>query len=440
MDKKRVLILGAAGRDYHVFLQYFKDNPYYDVVAFTQNQIPGIENRSFPKKLAGRLYKMDIPFYPESQLTYLIKKLRVDKVIFAYSDVSHEYVMHKASMCLAAGADFYLLGPSSTMITNNIPIIAVCAVRTGAGKSQTSRKIGIILREKGYKVVAIRHPMPYGDLLKEEVQRFSSYDDLKKADVTIEEREEYEPWIKLGIPIYAGVDYKKIIKRAEKEAQVVIFDSGNNDLPFYKPDMHIVVVDPHRAGHELKYHPGEANFLMADVFVVNKIDTAPKGGIKTVLANIKQYNPQAKVIMAKSKIIVDKPEMIKNKRVLVVEDGPTLTHGEMKFGAGTVAAKMYKAKVIIDAEKYAVGSIKEVYKKYSHLKKILPAMGYSHKQMKDLRDTINRAKCDVVIDGSPFDLSKLLKINKPIVNVDYELHEVGKLNLKKLLKNFKIKK
>ena len=440
MKKKRVLIMGAAGRDYHVFLQYFKDNPYYKVVAFTQNQIPGIENRSFPKKLAGRLYKRNIPFYPESQLTYLIKKLKVDKVVFAYSDVSHEYVMHKASECLAAGADFYLLGPSSTMITNNIPIIAVCAVRTGAGKSQTSRKIGIILREKGYKVVAIRHPMPYGNLIKQEVQRFSSYEDLKKADVTIEEREEYEPWIKLGIPIYAGVDYKKIIKKAEKEAEVIIWDAGNNDLSFYKPDLHIVVVDPHRAGHELLYHPGEANFRMADVIVVNKIDTAPKEGIKIVLENIKKYNPRAKVIMAKSKIIVNKTDMIKNKRVLVVEDGPTLTHGEMQYGAGTVAAEKYGAKLIIDAEKYAIGSIKEIYKKYPRLKKVLPAMGYSHRQMKELEKTINRAHCDVVIDGSPFDLSKLLKINKPIVNVDYELDEVGKLNLRKLLKNFKIKK
>ena len=425
---------------YHVFLQYFKDNQYYEVVAFTQNQIPGIENRSFPKKLAGRLYKRNIPFYPESQLPYLIKKLKIDKVVFAYSDVSHEYVMHKASICLAAGADFCLLGPSSTMITNNIPVIAVCAVRTGSGKSQTSRKIGIILKEKGYKVAAIRHPMPYGSLIKQEVQRFSSYEDLKKADVTIEEREEYEPWIKLGIPIYAGIDYKKIIKKAEKEAEVVIWDGGNNDLSFYKPDLLIVVVDPHRAGHELLYHPGEANFRMADVIVVNKIDTAPKDGIKIILENIKQYNSKAKVIMAKSKILVNKPDMIRNKRVLVVEDGPTLTHGEMQYGAGTVAAERYKSKNIVDAQKYAVGSIKEVYKKYPRLKKILPAMGYSHKQMKDLEITINKVKCDLVIDGSPFDLSKLLKINKPIVNVDYELDEVGKLNLKKLFKIFKIKK
>ena len=276
MDRKRVLIMGAAGRDYHVFLQYFKNNPYYEVVAFTQNQIPGIEKRSFPKELAGRLYKNNIPFFSESKLTYLIKKLKIDKVVFAYSDVSHEYVMHKASECLAAGADFSLLGPSSTMITNNIPIIAICAVRTGSGKSQTSRRIGVILKEKGYKMAAIRHPMPYGNLIKQEVQRFANYDDLKKADVTIEEREEYEPWIKLGIPIYAGVDYKKIIKRAEKESDIIVYDSGNNDLSFYKPDLLIVVADPLRAGHELRYHPGEANFRMADVIIINKIKMSYK--------------------------------------------------------------------------------------------------------------------------------------------------------------------
>lgn len=443
MEKKRVLIMGAAGRDYHVFLQYFKDNPYYEVVAFTQNQIPGIENRSFPKKLAGRLYKKEIPFYPESKLTYLIKKLKVDKVVFAYSDVSHEYVMHKASECIAAGADFYLFGPSSTMITNNVPVIAVCAVRTGSGKSQTSRKIGIILKERGYKVAAIRHPMPYGDLIKQEVQRFSSYEDLKKADVTIEEREEYEPWIRLEIPVYAGVDYKKIIEKVEKEADVIIFDGGNNDLPFYKPDLHIVVVDPHRAGHELRYHPGESNFRMADVILINKIDSAKKSDIEIVKNNIQQYNPKAEVVMAKSEIFVDNQKVIKNKRVLVVEDGPTLTHGEMQYGAGTVAAERYGAKSIIDAEKYAVGSIKEVYKKYPRLKKILPAMGYSHKQMKDLENTINRAKCDLVIDGSPFDVSKLLKIKKPIVNITYELDEKASKQLEKIvmktLKRLKIK-
>ncbi|MBS3151334.1 GTPase [Candidatus Woesearchaeota archaeon] len=436
MEKKRVLIMGAAGRDYHVFLQYFKDNPYYEVVAFTQNQIPGIENRSFPKKLAGRLYKKNIPFYPESQLPKLIKKLKVDKVVFAYSDVSHEYVMHMASIAIASGADFYLLGPSSTYIENKIPIISVCAVRTGSGKSQTSRKIGQILRDWGYRVVAIRHPMPYGDLIKQEVQRFARYEDLDKGNATIEEREEYEPWINLEIPIYAGVDYRKILKKAEKEADIIIWDGGNNDLSFYKPDLHIVVMDPHRAGHELRYHPGEANFRMADVLIVNKIDTARKEDIKIVLNNIKQINPRAKVIMAESRLIVDKPELIREKKVLVVEDGPTLTHGEMKFGAGTVAAERFKAGSIVDAERYAVNSLKKVYRKYPLLKKVLPSMGYSKSQIKDLQKTINQAKCDVVIDGTPVNLERLIKINKPIVTVNYELHEVGKLDLIKVLKKF----
>ncbi|MBI2663352.1 GTPase [Candidatus Woesearchaeota archaeon] len=437
--KKRVIILGAAGRDYENFLTYFKNNPNYDVVAFTQAQIPGIEKRKFPKELAGRLYKKDIPFYPEEKLPELIKKLKVDEVVFSYSDVSHEYVMHLASISLANGADFVLLGPKSTMIKSKKPLISVCAVRTGSGKSQTSRKIGVILKNLGYKVVAIRHPMPYGNLIKQRIQRFANYGDLRKNNVTIEEREEYEPWINNDIVIYAGVDYKEILKEAEKEADVIIWDGGNNDLPFYYPDLHIVVLDPHRAGHELLYHPGEANFRMADVIIVNKIDTAKKEDIRMVLNNIKQINPKAKIIMAKSKVTADNPELIKNKNVLVVEDGPTLTHGGMTYGAGTVAAKKYRAKSIVDAERYAVNSIKGVYKRYRHLKKILPAMGYGNKQIKDLQDTINKVKCDVVIDGSPVNLKRLIKINKPIVNVSYELEEVGKLNLEKLLKGFKIR-
>ena len=437
--KKRVIILGAAGRDYHNFLTYFKDNPNYEVVAFTQAQIPGIEKRKFPKQLAGRLYKKDIPFYPEEKLSELIKKLNVDEVVFSYSDVSHEYVMHLASISIANGADFVLLGPKSTMIKSKKPLISVCAVRTGSGKSQTSRKIGTTLKKMGYKVVAIRHPMPYGNLMKERVQRFANYNDLRKNNVTIEEREEYEPWINNNIIIYAGVDYKEILKQAEKEADVIIWDGGNNDLPFYYSNLYIVVMDPHRAGHELLYHPGEANFRMADVIVVNKIDTAKKEDIRMVLNNIKQINPKARVIMAKSKVIADNPELIKGKNVLVIEDGPTLTHGGMTFGAGTVAAKIYKAKSIVDAEKYAVKSIKEVYKRYRHLRKILPAMGYGKKQIKDLQDTINKVKCDIVIDGSPVNLQRLIKINKPIINVNYELEEIGKLNLEKLLKGFKIK-
>ncbi|MDP6642334.1 MAG: cyclic 2,3-diphosphoglycerate synthase [Candidatus Nanoarchaeia archaeon] len=437
--KKRVIILGAAGRDYHNFLTYFKNNPRHEVVAFTQTQIPGIEKRKFPKQLAGRLYKKNIPFYPESKLPKLIKKLKVDEVVFSYSDVSHEYVMHLASIVISNGANFILLGPNSTMIKSKKPIISVCAVRTGSGKSQTSRKIGIILKNWRYKVVVIRHPMPYGNLTKQKIQRFANYDDLKENDVTIEEREEYEPWINNKIVVYAGVDYKEILKKAEKEADVIIWDGGNNDLPFYYPNLHIVVVDPHRAGHELLYHPGESNFRMADVFVINKIGTSNKENVKKVFDNIKKINPKAKVIFAKSDIIVDKPWLIKNKRVLIVEDGPTLTHGGMTYGAGSVAAKKYKAKSIIDAERYAEKSIKKVYEEYDHLKKILPAMGYGKKQIKSLQKTINKSKCDVVIDGSPVNLLKLIKINKEIVNVDYELNEVGRLNLEKVLKKLKIK-
>ena len=439
MKKFKVIIAGAGGRDFHNFLTYFKDNKSYKVVAFTQTQIPGIANRKFPKKLAGKLYKKDIPFYPEEKLPWLIKKFDIDEVVFAYSDVSHEYVMHLASIVLANGADFILLGPKSTMIKSKKPVISVCAVRTGAGKSQTSRKIGLILKKLGYRVVAIRHPMPYGNIWKQRVQRFTNYNDLKKNNVTIEEREEYEPWINNGIVVYAGVDYKEILKQAEKEADVILWDGGNNDFSFYYSDLKIVVLDPHRAGHELKYHPGEANFRSADVFVINKIDTAKKSEINLLLKNIKEINSKAKIILAKSKVIVKNSEKIRGKNVLVVEDGPTLTHGGMSFGAGTVAAMRYKARNIVDAEKYASGSIKEVYKKYLHLKKILPAMGYDKKQIEELQETINKAKCDLVIDGSPVNLNKLIKVNKPIIDVDYELEEVGKLNLQKILKGFKIK-
>ena len=437
--KKRVIILGASGRDFHNFLQYYKNNQNYEVVAFTQTQIPGISKRKFPKELAGKFYKNDIPFYPEDNLPELIKKLKVDEVVFSYSDVSHEHVMHLASIVIANGANFILLGPKSTMIKSNKPVISVCAVRTGAGKSQTARKIGLILKNLRYKVVAIRHPMPYGNLIKQKIQRFANYYDLKKHNVTIEEREEYEPWINNNIVVYAGVDYKEILERAEKEADVIVWDGGNNDLPFYYPSLHIVVLDPHRAGHELLYHPGESNFRMADVFVINKINTALKKNISIVLKNIKKINPKAKIIFAKSKIIVDNPRLIKDKRVLVIEDGPTLTHGGMTYGAGTVAAKKYKAKSIINAEKYAVKSIKKTYTEYRHLKKILPAMGYGKKQIQDLQETINKAKCDIIIDGSPVNLQRLIKINKPIVNVTYELSEIGKLNLVKILKDFKVR-
>lgn len=432
MKKRNIAILGAAGRDYHNFLMKYKDNPSYDVKFFTIEQIPGLEKRKFPKKLAGRLYKKDIPTFPEEKLAELIKKYKIDDVVFSHSDLSHVRVMHEASISLAKGANFVLLGLKDTMIKAKKPVISVCAVRTGSGKSQTTRKVAEILKSKGKKVVAIRHPMPYGDLWKQRCQRFGKYSDLKKHKCTIEEREEYEPWIKLGVPIYAGVDYRLILKQAEKEADIILWDGGNNDLPFYFPDLHIVIVDPHRPGHGLLYHPGETNLRMADVIVINKIGTAPKEGIKTVETNIKKTNPKAIVIRAESKLIVSDKSLLRNKKAIVVEDGPTLTHGGMSFGAGYIAAKKYGAK-IISPKKYAIGSIKSVYKKYKQVSDVLPAMGYGKKQIKELEKTINRAKCDVVVDATPVNLSKIIKINKPIVRVEYVLKERG-LSLKDVLR------
>ncbi|MBI1978706.1 MAG: GTPase [Candidatus Aenigmarchaeota archaeon] len=433
MKPKRILIMGAAGRDFHNFNTVYRDKPNYEVVAFTATQIPGISGRLYPKELAGSLYPKGISIYTEKQLPELIKKFKVDQVVFAYSDAPHEYVMHKASVSLANGADFVLLGPNSTMLKSSKPVISVTAVRTGSGKSQVTRKIAKILKEQGKKVVVIRHPMPYGDLKKQIVQRFATYEDLDWYNVTIEEREEYEPHINNGIVVYAGVDYEKILRRAEKEADIILWDGGNNDISFLKSDLYIVVVDPHRAGHELTYHPGETNLRMADVVIVNKIDSAKKSDIQQVIRNTKSVNTKAKIILAKSIVTVDKPELIKGKKVLVVEDGPTLTHGGMPYGAGTVVAAKYRSK-IVDARKYAVGSIKEIYKKYSHLTKELPAMGYSKKQTKELERTINSAKCDAVIDATPVTLPRIMKINKPIVQVGYELEEVGKLNLEKVIK------
>jgi predicted GTPase len=435
MEKRRVLILGAAGRDFHDFNTFFRSNPEYEVVCFTAAQIPGISGRKYPPSLAGSLYPKGIPIYDEKELPQLIKKFNIDAVVFAYSDVSHEYVMHKASLALSCGADFTLLGPKSTQLKSIKPVIAVCAVRTGSGKSQTSRKIVSILREHNLKTVVIRHPMPYGDLEKESVQRFATYEDLEKNKCTIEEREEYEPHLENGAIVYAGVDYEKILRQAEQEAQIIVWDGGNNDLSFIKPNLSITVLDPHRAGHELKYHPGEANFLLADVLVINKMDSATPEEIKILESNIKQYNSKAIVIKANSGLIIDNPETMRGKTALVIEDGPTITHGGMSFGAGTVAAQKYGAK-IIPAEKYAVGSIKEIYKKYTHLKNILPAMGYNTHQIKELEKSINSAKCEIVIDGSPVNLSRLLRINKPIVNVRYYLDEIGKPNLETIIQGF----
>ena len=425
--------MGAAGRDFHNFNVYFRENSQYEVVAFTATQIPGIEGRVYPPELAGPNYPNGIPIYPEEELPELIRKYNVDEVVFAYSDVSHEYVMHRASIALAAGADFRLMGPSTTMLKAKVPVVSVCAVRTGCGKSQTSRKVAKILKANGYRVVVVRHPMPYGDLRKQICQRFATFEDLDKYECTIEEREEYEPHLRNGIIVYAGVDYEKILREAENEADIIVWDGGNNDLPFYKPDLHIVVTDPHRPGHELKYHPGEANLRMADVVVINKVDTAKPENIEAVEKNIKDVNPKAIIVKAASPMTVENPELIKGKRVLVIEDGPTLTHGEMPYGIGAIAAEKLGASEIIDPRPYAVGSITDAYKKYTHLGPILPALGYGEHQIRELEETINKAPCEVVVVGTPIDLRKLIKINKPAVYVRYELQEVGSPNLKEIL-------
>ncbi|MFH1584277.1 MAG: cyclic 2,3-diphosphoglycerate synthase [Actinomycetota bacterium] len=436
MEPKKVVIMGAAGRDFHNFNVYYRNNPDYKVVAFTATQIPDIHGRKYPAELAGNLYPDGIPIYSENELEKIIKEDKVDEVVFAYSDVSHNYVMHTASRTQSVGANFILLGPNSTMIKSEKPVVSVCAVRTGSGKSQTSRRVSKILIESGKKVVVIRHPMPYGDLVKQRCQRFENYDDLDRYECTFEEREEYEPHIESKIVVYAGVDYEEILRKAEKEAEIILWDGGNNDFPFYFPDLHIVVADPHRPGHELLYHPGETNLRMADVVVINKIDTAAADKIINVQENIKSVNPKAKVVFAESPISIDRPELIRNKRALVIEDGPTLTHGEMSFGAGFIAAQRAEASEIIDPRPYAVGSIKDIYKKYTHLEKILPAMGYSDEQIKELEQTIINSPCEVVVVGTPINLLKLIKINKPAVRVKYELKDVGTPNLKQIIKQF----
>jgi predicted GTPase len=434
MSKTRVLIMGAAGRDFHNFNVYFRDNADYEVVAFTATQIPNIEGRLYPPELAGKLYPKGIQIYPESDLVKLIRELRVDQVIFAYSDVPHEVVMHKASIALAAGADFRLMGGNTTMVKSTKPVISVCAVRTGAGKSQTTRCVISILRELGYKVVSVRHPMPYGDLVKQAVQRFADYADLDRYECTIEEREEYEPHINLGAIIYAGVDYEAILREAEKEADIIIWDGGNNDLPFYRPDLHIVVDDPHRPGHDMTYHPGEANLRSADVVVINKIDTADLENIATVRRNIRAVNPKAIVIEAASPIFIQDPNAIVGKDVLVIEDGPTLTHGEMAYGAGIVAAQRFGAAHIIDPRPYAVGTIAETYKKYPKTGPVLPAMGYGGQQVADLAKTINNTPCDLVIIATPIDLRRVIEINRPTQRVSYELQEIGQPSLMDVIK------
>lgn len=429
----KVIIMGAAGRDFHNFNTYFRDNKQYEVVAFTATQIPGIEKRMYPPELSGPNYPDGVPIYSEEKLTELIKEHNVDQVVFSYSDVSHEYIMDKASIVLASGADFRLLSPSATMLKAKVPMVSICAVRTGCGKSQTSRRICKILKEMGYKVVVIRHPMPYGDLRKQVCQRFASMDDLDTHKCTIEEREDYEPHIANGFVVYAGVDYEKILRAAEKEADIIIWDGGNNDVPFYVPDLHMVLVDPHRPGHELTYHPGETNLRMADVVIINKVKTANPENIEIVQKNIKSVNPDATVVKAASPITVDDAELIRGKKVLVVEDGPTLTHGNMKYGAGTIVAEKLGASVV-DPRPYAVGSIKDAFKKYSHIEALLPAVGYGKKQIKELEETINATPCDTVVIGTPIDLRQALQLNKPAVRVRYELQEVGKPNLEDVLR------
>lgn len=436
MDRKKVIIMGAAGRDFHNFNTFFRDNSEYEVIGFTATQIPNIEERKYPKELAGELYPDGIPIFPENELTSLIKDKNVEFVVFSYSDVSHTYVMHKASEVLAAGAHYLLLGSKDTMLKSEKPIIAICAVRTGSGKSQTTRRVTDILAAHGKKVVVIRHPMPYGDLKEQIVQRFSKYEDLEKHKCTIEEREEYEPHIEKGIVVYAGVDYEKILREAENEADIILWDGGNNDIPFYKPDLHIVVLDPLRAGHELLYHPGETNLRMCDVAIINKIDSAKKADVEKVRKNIKDVNPDATIIEANSPVSVDKPDLIKDKKVLVIEDGPTLTHGGMSYGAGFVAAERAGVQAVIDPRPFAVRTIKETFNKYPQTGKILPAMGYGEEQIKDLEETINSSPVDAVIIATPIDLSKLIKINKPSVRVKYKLEEIGDITLSNVLNPF----
>jgi predicted GTPase len=424
MAKRKVVIMGAAGRDFHNFNCIFRNNPEVEVVAFTATQIPDIEGRVYPPSLAGPLYPAGIPIFPESDLEKLVKQHDVDDVWFSYSDVPHQYVMDKGSHVIAWGANFGVCSVKLTMLKSTKPVIAICAVRTGVGKSQTTRYVSRILKGLGKKVVAIRHPMPYGDLAKQACQRFATYEDLDTHECTIEEREEYEPHIDSGFIVYAGVDYEMILREAEKEADVILWDGGNNDTPFYKPDLLITLLDPHRPGHELTYYPGESNFLMADLLIVNKVQTADPIKVVEVMDNCRKYNPKAQVIKCASKIFVDKPELIKGKRALVVEDGPTLTHGGMTYGAGWFAAKNAGAAEIVDAKPYAVGTIAATYKKYPNSGQILPAMGYSDGQIADLEATINATPCDVVVEGTPIDLTRVLKVNKPIAEVTYELEEL----------------
>jgi predicted GTPase len=434
MEPIRTLIMGAAGRDFHNFNLFFRSNAAYRVVAFTATQIPNIEGRRYPPELSGSDYPGGIPIYPEDDLIHLIKENQIDQVIFAYSDVPHEYVMHQASKVLAAGADFRLMGTGKTQLKSSKPVVSIGAVRTGAGKSQTTRRVSLIMKSMGHKVAIIRHPMPYGDLSKQIVQRYETYADLDAHDTTIEEREEYEPHLDNGMIVYAGVDYEKILRQAETEADLILWDGGNNDLPFYVSDFHIVIADPHRPGHETSYHPGEANARAADAFVINKVDTASPDNVIEVRARLRALNPKAMILEAASPLFVDDPAAIQGKRVLVVEDGPTLTHGDMAYGAGWVAARRFGAEEIVDPRPYAIGSIKNTFEKYPTTGNVLPAMGYGDEMIAELAATIESAEADLVIIATPIDLTRLIEIKKPHQRVRYELQVIGQPNLEDLLK------
>jgi predicted GTPase len=431
---RKIVIAGAAGRDFHNFNVVFRGREDVDVVAFTATQIPDIEGRVYPPELAGERYPDGIPIVPEDELAELVARAAVDEVVFAYSDVTHEHVMHVASIALAAGADYRLLGPRSTQLTSAKPVVAVCAVRTGSGKSQTTRHVAAVLRATGKRVAVLRHPMPYGDLTRQAVQRFERYEDLDAADCTIEEREEYEPHLAEGNLVFAGIDYEAILGRAEEEADVVVWDGGNNDTPFLAPDLHLVVVDPHRAGHELRYHPGEQNLRMADVCVVNKTDTAPPEGLDAVLDSIHRVNPDARIVRAASPFHIEEDtHEIRGKRVLAIEDGPTLTHGGMSYGAAVLAAKQHGASRLVDPRPFAVGSIKETFARYPHLTELLPAMGYGRRQMEELRETIARSDAELVLIGTPIDLRRVIELDKPALRVTYRLQEIGEPTIAELL-------
>ena len=430
----KTIIMGAAGRDFHNFNVFFRNNDRYEVVAFTASQIPGIEKRTYPSALAGPLYPTGIPIYPEAELADLVTKFSVRQVVLAYSDLSHLEVMHKASVALASGADFVLQGPETTMLRAKVPVISVCAVRTGAGKGTVARKVSDILRKLKRSVVIVRHPMPYGDLASQELQRFAAYKDLDEQRCTIEEREEYEPHIDRGNVVFAGVDYEKILSAAEKESDMIIWDGGNNDLPFYVPDLHIVVTDPLRPGHEIGYYPGEANVRMADVVVLNKVDSADAASIEVVRKNVRQLNTHAPIIETVSSVKLDDPSRVNGRRVLVVEDGPTVTHGEMAYGAGLLAARKYGAKEVVDPRPFAIGSIKEVFEKYGHLGPVLPAMGYGNQQVKELEQTIERVDCDTVVLATPTDIRRIIRLKKPVARVGFEIEERTRPTLEEILR------